>query len=550
MLAPGNALPAGLTLSAHGQISGSTASVGTVRFTVNLTDSSSPQQHASANFTLTVNTTSTGCPANPGNSLCGLYWFAIRGFNGTNGPTALGGAFTVDNSGNFSGEVLSNDSVSGFAQTAVTGGSFTMDPSGDGRGNVTLNGAGGPIATLRFVLGGIFSNPIMEFETSGARLGTRAEGSIIGPETAPVPDLAPNTDLAIDMAGGNGAGHKAALLGLFTIGANGCDGTNGSLKSLEPFVTNTAGTVHTGLTAMGSCTAPDANGVGTAQFTISGGTPYTSNTLHFIYIEAQTGGTLQEVLFLEKDAVGANQPLLAAFARRNSFFGLSFGGLGPCVFAEQGSVDGTVNPHTAIASITRFTPTGTGTGTLSGVIDQNAAGTLTTKAAWGYTSYSVDANGVGTLSGAGQHDIHVVLGSNGFQTMDESAQVRTGRFIQQNTTALAAGGVLGYALGASTNGGTKDVIGVVAATGSTAGTFSGTVDYNGNGTFAGGTVGGTYGAPNYVSIDAATGRGTGNVSLTSGNNSGSTNVVVYAVRLAQFMILDMQSGNPDVELVQ
>jgi hypothetical protein len=553
VLAPGSALPAGLQLSSNGQISGSPTTAATYHFTINVTDSSNPQQHASANFTLTVNTTSTGCPANPGNSLCGLYWLAIRGFNGSNGPTALGGAFTVDSAGNFSGEVIANDSVSGFAQMAVTSGSFAMDPSGDGRGILTLNGSNGAIATLRFVLGGSSTIPAEKFETSGARLGSRAEGFLIGPETAPVPAIAGNTDLAVRLIGANGASQKAGLLGLFAIGAHGCDGSDGSFKSLEPFVTNTAGTVHSGLTATGSCTAADANGVGTAQLTISGGTPYTSNTLHFVYVAALTGGTLQAVLFLQKDAVGANQPLLAAFARPNHFFGLSFGGLGPCLFAEQGTIDGSVNPHTALASITRFSPTSgtTGTGAVAGVIDQNAAGSLTTNAAWGYTNYSVDANGVGTLSGAGQKNIDVVLSSNGFLTMDESAEVRTGRFIQQNSTALAAGGVLGSAEGAPTTSGPGGIIGVVRDTGSTAGTFTGTVDYiKGNQTFPGATLSGTYGAPNYVSIDAATGRGTGNVTLTYGNSSGSTNIVVYAARYVVFLVLDMQSTNPDVDIVQ
>jgi len=548
-------LPQNLSFSSNSQlatISGMPTTAGTYQFTVKVTDSSSPQQTASASFTLTVNSTSTGCSANPGNTLCGLYWFGIRGFNSSNGPTALGGAFSVDSSGNFSGEVSSNDSVTGFAQVTVTSGSLTMDPSGDGRGVVTLNSSSGAIATLRFVLGGIFAIPIEEYETSGSRLGTRAEGFLVGPETAPVPAIAGNTDLAVGLIGANGASQKAGLLGLFTIGANGCDGSNGSFQSLEPFVTNSAGTVQTGLTAIGSCTAPDANGVGTAQFTISGGTPYTINTLQFVYIEAYTS-SLQAVLLLEKDAVGANQPLLAGFAKVNTYFGLSFGGLGPLLFDEQGTIDGTVNPHTAIASITRFSPTSgtTGTGTVSGVIDQNAAGTLTTQGTWAYTNYSVDANGVGTLTGAGQKNIDVVLGSTGFLTMDESAEVRTGGFVGQNSTALPAGGVLGSAEGGPTTSGPGDIIGVVGVTGSTAGTFTGTVDLvNNAGAFPGAALSGTYGAPNYISIDPTTGRGTGDVTLTYGNNSSSTNVVIYAARYVVFLVLDMQSTDPDVEVVQ
>ena len=206
-----------------------------------------------------------------------------------------------------------------------------------------------------------------------------------------------------------------------------------------------------------------------------------------------------------------------------------------------------------MASITRFSPTSgtTGTGTVSGVIDQNAAGTLTTQAAWEYTNYSVDGNGVGTLTAAGKKNIDVVLGSTGFLTMDESAQVRTGVFNQQLYTALLAGSVLNSANGGPTTNGGGDLIGVVGFSGSTNGIFTGTLDLvNGSGAFPGITLSGTYGAPNYTSIDSGTGRGTGIVTLTYNGNNNSTNVVIYAERRFVFLVLDMQSSNPDVEVVQ
>lgn len=552
-LASGSTLPAGLSLSPNSQfatISGTPTTAGTFQFTISVTDSANPPASVSKTFTLTVNTTSTGCAANPGNTLCGLYWFALRGFNTSGGPTGMGGVFSVDGSGNFSGEVFSNDSVTGFAQMNISTGTFSMDPSGDGRGVVTLDSASGAIAAFRFVLGGLLQIPIEEFETSGPRLGTRAEGLLIGPETAPVTAIPGDTDLAVRLVGANGASQKAGLIGLFTIGATGCDGSSGSLKSLEPFVTNTAGTVHTGLTATGSCTAPDANGVGTAQFTISGGSPFTNNTLHFTYVAAVTGSSLQSVLFLETDAIGPNQPLFVAHARVNSYFGLSFGGLGACLFSQQGSADGTVGPGRAIASITRFIPTGTSqTGTISGVIDENAAGSLTTDATWAYTNYSVDANGVGILSGPGQSNIDVVLGGD-FLTMDESPQVRTGEFFQQNSTSIV-GGVLGSATGGPTTSGPADIIGVIGLSGAAAGTVTGTIDLvNGSGAFAGGSVTGSYGAPNYISADPSTGRATGNITLTYGANSNSTNVVIYAGRFVVSLILDMQSTDPDIKEAQ
>ena len=82
----------------------------------------------------------------------------------------------------------------------------------------------------------------------------------------------------------------------------------------------------------------------------------------------------------------------------------------------------------------------------------------------------------------------------------------------------------------------------------TAGNFSGTADLiNDSGAFPGTTVRGSYGAPAYASLDSTTGRGTGVLTLTNGNTSSSTNVVIYGFRRSSFLVLDVESTNPDVE---
>jgi hypothetical protein len=66
---------------------------------------------------------------------------------------------------------------------------------------------------------------------------------------------------------------------------------------------------------------------------------------------------------------------------------------------------------------------------------------------------------------------------------------------------------------------------------------------NAAGLFPGASLSGSFGSPNYtptVQPDA----GQGNVTLTY--NSTSINVVIYAPNL----VLDMQSRDPDVELVE
>jgi hypothetical protein len=151
----------------------------------------------------------------------------------------------------------------------------------------------------------------------------------------------------------------------------------------------------------------------------------------------------------------------------------------------------------------------------------------------------------------GHKPIHMILGSNGiFWTLDESMQVRTGSFYAQNTTTIFNNGsryIFGSFAGSLTTRGPGNILGVVTGSGTTAGDFSGTVDFiNGGGSFPGTTAGGSYGATVYTSLDSTTDRGTGVVTFTNGNTSSSTNIVIYVFRRISFLVLDVQSTEPDV----
>ncbi len=502
----------------------------------------------------TVTTVSVSCPSPVSFTLCGLYAFGMRGVNASGGPTAMGATFVADNSGNvLSGTVFSNDSVNGFKVINVGGGSYAMNSPVDGRGQVTLKDrAGAIIGTFRFVLqsgGSGSAEPIEEFDASG----NQQEGLLFGPEASPVSPTLANTTFALNFVGANGGGKKVGLLGLAKIGSVGCNNAGGGFSSFEPFVTNSGGTVDSGINAGGSCTAPDQNGVGAASLTLgsgSSGPPFAGSNLDFIYIAIVSGGGLQGAFFLTTNPVGTNQPLLTAFATPGVFFG--GGGLGtvcPCLFATQGSTNGTVARGTAVASLVRITATGTnGSGTLSGVVDENAAGTITSAASWPYTSYLIDANGVGTITATGQPTIHFVLDVNSdFWTLDESAQVNTGAFRNQNSTSLE-GAPNPYTFGSVTGSPTTtagDILGVITPSGGTSGTFSGTADLiNDSGLFTASVSG------SYAGIDPTTGRGTGTITLTANGTSKTTNIVIYAFRHVIFLVLDVSSNNPDVELAR
>jgi 6-phosphogluconolactonase (cycloisomerase 2 family) len=519
--------------------------------TSNATVTASAAGFTSGNASVVV----VGCPSSVNLTLCGRYSMGVVGFNSSGGPVAGGVTFVADNSGHIvSGIMKFNQSVAGPTTSTITGGSYVIDSSGDGRGVLTLTDSTSTSRTYRFVLESLANAgaaQVEEFDNSG----TLVSGIIAGPETPPVPQIPPNTTVALNVKGINGSGQLAALLGEFQVGSGGCDGTAGSFNSLagEPIVTNTAGTVNTALTATGSCTASDPNtGIGTAQITISGGTPFTNSTLNFVYVAVGTGTTLEGVFFLEVDPIAANQPILSGLAESVS---VPAGGFNastpvgcPCLLVQSGTTDGTTTTGHSVASIVRVqtTPGAGASGTLTGVLDQNAGGTITLAGAWPYTSYTVDSNGVGTVTGTGS-PVHFIIsgsGGNGFTvlTVDESVSVLTGSLRSQNATTIQTAGapyIVGLGNGdfVGANRNVESAVGVITPSGTTSGTLTGTVDViSSAGSVVGATASGTY------TIDSTTGRGTGTANLTGGTSS--IPVVIYARRVRQFVVLDVQSSDP------
>ncbi len=552
-LGSGSALPAGLSLtsgSPSATISGKPTATGTFQFSMDVKDSASSPATASASFMITVTGSSAfTCPSpvNPALPLCGTNFFEVEGFHSSGGVIGLAAAILIDNAGNvISGEEFGNDSVKGYTTSTITGGNYVMDPSGDGRGVLTVIDSTATAATFRFVsytAANYKPGPIEGFDNTGIL----ADGIMAVVPSTPVPQIPANTVVSVSLQGVNGAGQKVGLLGSFEVGSNGCDGSAGSFNSQigETIVTNTVGTVSTGLTATGSCTAADANGVGTAQFTLNGGTPFANNTLHFTYWEYNASGVSLLAVFLGSDTIGTNQPVLAGTVLdnpspgqvTNSLFAGYCGGTFACVATEDGSGTG----GSPIKALVRFVTTaGSGnTGTVTGVLDQNAGGTITTQATWPYTAYTIDSNGVGTFTGSGQKTIHFVYTDKGLYTLDESAQVRTGSFDQQNSTVIEDIGSP-YVFGGSSgvNNISTHFAGLITPTGTaTSGTLPGVVDVISNGgLFPGATASGTY-----TSMNSSTGRGTGTAKFTNGS---TVNTVIYVARHRRFFVLDVQSANP------
>ena len=543
-------LPPGLNLDlASGTISGTPTATGTFVFTLQVSDAESPAAKLTSGFSITVSTSSTvNCTGvNLSINLCGTYWVGIGGFVGTTGPATLGVSFVADGSNHVVSGVQDINSVSGGqANVAITGGTYSV--GGDGRGVLTLIDSKGVTRTFRFVLESTNNEGIGAIEEFDAS-GTLAAGVLAGPSTPGA--VAANTPFAIRLGGVNGAGKRTGMLGEFQAGSSGCNGAANSLNPVtgESAVINIAGTVSN-VTFTGSCTAPDPKtGRGTATITLSS-SPFANTTLNFVFyavsILSNKGAAVGVALLLgEADAIAANQPILGGLAQQVSLpvtGGLTnCGAPAACILAGVGTTDGTITGHN-VALLVRAVATGTVTsGTVAGILDENSGGTITSAGAWPYTTYTTDANGVGTITGTGQPTIHFLADGN---WMDESVSVITGDANVQNATTIESPGapyIMGEAIGTSGVGATPlvpHVVGVVTPAGAAAGpgTFSGTMDVGSNppATVAGS---GTYGA-----IDPTTGRATGTANFTTGGTK--TNIVIYANRHRRFSVLDVQSIDP------
>jgi hypothetical protein len=552
-LGSGSTLPAGLSLnsaSPSASISGTPTATGTFQFTVDVKDSAGTPATASASFQITVTGTSSfTCPDtwNPLVSLCGSNFLEVQGYRNS-APIMTAVVFLADNSGNvISGEEFTQDTTNGYVKHTITGGSYTTDSNGDGRGQLTVTDSTGAAATFRFVnhsAGNYKPGAVEQFDSSG----TLANGVILNaPTITAVPQIPASTVLTVEVTGFNGAGKAVGMLGSFEVGSTGCDGSAASFNSVsgEPIVVNSGGTVTTGLTATGSCTAADALGVGTAQITLSGGTPFTNNTLHFTYFEYTTSGTTGSVLSLAvlmgSDALATNQPVLGGPGLLNDEAGQITGSLFAkyCSPACVGESSGITSSGGAVEAVMQFVATaGSGnSGTLTGTYDQNSAGTITTSGTWPYTAYTVDSYGVGTLTGSGQPTIHFAYSANGAYLLDESAQVGTGSFDEQNSATLEDVGSPYVFGGSAGSPPATQFVGFITPTGTvTSGTFPGTVDVISSAGLAPGvTASGTY-----TSI-SATGRGTGTATFTNGS---SVKIVIQVARHRRFFILDVQSAKP------
>ena len=224
-VASGSSLPAGLTLSSTGLLSGTpTTAVSGASFGITVTDSEAPPVAVTATFSLTIST-SSGVP-----QLSGNYAFQFSGFNSGSAVVAAG-SFFADGQGNIKNGVEDLNSIANGPVNQTFTGTYTI--GADGRGQLVFASLPGP-PVYDFAIDASGHGRMIEFDGSG----TTGSGQL---ELQTVTTCASNTingDYAFGASGYSAASGAytagpVALAGRFTASAPGTSGGQGSLGSGE-----------------------------------------------------------------------------------------------------------------------------------------------------------------------------------------------------------------------------------------------------------------------------------------------------------------------------
>ncbi|HTV64798.1 MAG TPA: Ig domain-containing protein [Bryocella sp.] len=275
-------LPAGLSLSSAGIISGTPTGTGTANFSVQVADSEQPPATATAQLGLIINN-----QTNAG-GLQGNYAFYLNGFN-SGGAWTLAGSFLADGSGNITNGAVDFNSASGQpVNTTITG---TYRTSGTAVNTMTVQGASWGPMTLAFVLDSSGNGRVIEYDDPTGQ-GSRGSGAL------------------------RKANASAFSLGELT--GSWAFGLTGAGPGSERFVQAGQFTVASGSISNGSCDSNDGGSYQTCTFTgtLSAVNPQTGRALATIERNSGTANlavyvvTSSELLMEQVDAAGDGNPLL------------------------------------------------------------------------------------------------------------------------------------------------------------------------------------------------------------------------------------------------
>ena len=524
-------LPAGLSLSPSGQISGTPTSVGTSNFTIQVADSSIPAQTATQGLSITVKPSQTPSQTN-NTELNGSYAFTFNGLTGNNSGSvvfAAVGRFSADGAGNLTNGELDTNGIGAGAVLIAQSFTGTYVIGADNRGVMTLD-MGGASAKLAFAMMANGNAKFIEFDAAGGT-GTIGSGTMEKVDPAAYSTAGIVGDYAFGVAGLDASDNRAALVGRLTS-----DGAGNFSHGAADI--NYSGAVNSVIFINANYTVSDtASGRGTMQlaFTV-GGTVENPNFVFYIV-------NSREIFAMQTDVVASSTPLLNGVMLQQQTPGGGFSktalnGGGVIYMTGRSLCGGTVPAPDVLVGL--LTADGNGGLTLS--FDENCGGSVISYSTLPGT-YTVVSNGRTTMTvGSAAAVAYLVSSDQAFiLNTDSSAlfgfeepQAAVGSF---NNSAMT-GTYASLANTPATFGVTVFSGEFTADGGSPAGNLNGTEDI---GAPSGPSSGVAFNATYSVSSSPTNGRGT--MAVTSGSGGSA---VVYMVSPSKFVVLSTSDPNPAV----
>lgn len=366
-------LPIGLSLTSTsaGTISGTPIASGTFNFEVQVVDSSTPQQSASANLSITIN---PGVTQNE--KLSGYYVFSARGFD-VNGLWVAAGSLFADGKGNISSGIMDVNQTMGSPTNPSFTGTYYVGQNG--LGYMTFNISGGGTRSFAFSLMAGGNANIIEFDdsTGGFTNNTAHNSGMLLQQDTSATTASITGGYVFGFAGVDSSKNRFAVAGFFDADGAGGNITNGAQDSDD------AGTLGSNVPFAGAYTIA-GNGRGTA----------TIGNSHYSFYVAQATTTLPTQLLtvgIDPFVTGGNPLVSGSIMQQvnSAFSDTSFNAAS--VFEITGLNGSMAESQVGIV-------TGNSMGGFSLSSDQNSGGTLTSPSGTG--GYSVAPNGRVTTSGS------------------------------------------------------------------------------------------------------------------------------------------------------
>ena len=388
-------LPSGLSLNSSGVIAGTPTATGSATFTVHVADSEHPPATASAQLSITINST-----GNPGN-LQGNYAFFLNGFNSA-GSWTLAGSFIADGNGNITSGVIDSNSFAGQPLNTTVTGTYAIPATG--LGTLTLQGQSWGPMTFAFVLDSTGNGRMIEYDdTTG--LGSRGSGALRKANSSVFSIGGLTGYWAFGLAGTGSSGERFVEIGQFSVAsgnltAGSCNINDGGVFSSCTF-TGTVSSVDP-LTGRAVATIESSNGgIREAIYVVS---------LYELVLE-QIGSVL-----LEPDSSGsgrtltsgAGSPLLvgSALEQTGSYSNASLNSTVVLYTQDIEAQDGLDESSAAIISFD-----GNGNFTVT-AMDDDLSGTITQDQS-SQGTYSVEGNGGVTMNcGTGNCPVGFLVNPN------------------------------------------------------------------------------------------------------------------------------------------